>query len=193
MFLLTYTNCIQTPITHLETRRSNCACKCVDLDRGHSARRAYLNSWTARDRLIVSNGFYFIFIYPRHFCFVWYRLRTTWFRVCNASISCSLFLPPQTVMPARNLTEWRGDLLLALIYQKRSRVRFRAPNLFFSFFLSFSPSFFFLLGLRSGIVDKILSLRERFMSSMKYEVCCVVLIPLWNIWQGCSLRMRLVV
>ena len=33
--------------------------KCVDLDRDRSAHRVYLNSGTARDRLIVSNSFWF--------------------------------------------------------------------------------------------------------------------------------------
>ena len=33
--------------------------ECVDLDRDHLARRVYVNSGTARDRLIVSNNFFF--------------------------------------------------------------------------------------------------------------------------------------
>ena len=48
----------QPPITYqLETRQSDCVCKCVDLERDHSAHRVYLNSRTARDRFIVTITF----------------------------------------------------------------------------------------------------------------------------------------
>ena len=45
-------------------------CKCVDLDGAHSARGVYLNSRTARDRLIVSivTAFDFVFLYLYHLC-----------------------------------------------------------------------------------------------------------------------------
>ena len=95
---------------------------CVDLDRDHSARRIYLNSRFAHDRLIVSNSFWFFPLSPVSFRSVWFKLKTMWSHHCNATINCWL-IPPQNnnnnnkrLFPAKSTKNvactWIIDLLL---------------------------------------------------------------------------------
>ena len=92
----------------------------MDLDCDHSAHRVYLNSRTARDRLIVSNSFwfFFLFFYLWHFYFVEFKLKTIWFHHYYATINCWLIFPPLNLFPANSTTKM--STFTVLLYRKRS-------------------------------------------------------------------------
>ena len=93
----------------------------MDVDRDHLARRVYLNSRSARDRLIVNNSLWFFSFTCVHVCFVWFKLKTIWFHHCNATNNCWLFCriePISGKLYNQTNTKWRR--FTGLLYSKRS-------------------------------------------------------------------------